>query len=116
MVYYIMVIFMNKKKLQIAEAPFQFRRSVGNWNPKTIGYDFDDIIFKLRDRNKIAVYSDLIDDIMWYIDSCRAGYDFCRKIQDCDKEKLLQWLSKKDNGSRDKTIENVNNYLVKFCQ
>ena len=102
------------EKLKIAESPFQFRRSAGNWNPRTIGYDFDEIIFKIRDKNKIAVYSDLIDDIMWYINSCRAEYDFCRKIQDCDKEKLLQWLAKKDNGSRDKTIENVKAYISKL--
>ena len=54
------------KKLQIAEAPFQFRRSVGNWNPKTIGYDFDDLIFSMRDARKAATFADISDDIMWY--------------------------------------------------
>ena len=105
---------MDKKKLQIAEAPFQFRRSVGNWNPKTIGYDFDDIIFSTKDAKKAAIFADISDDIMWYIISCRADYDFCRKINDCDKLKMLNWLSKKDNGSRDKTIENVKTYISKL--
>ena len=105
---------MDKKKLQIAEAPFQFRRSVGNWNPKTIGYDFDDIIFSTKDAKKAAIFADISDDIMWYINSCRADYDFCRKVNDCDKLKMLNWLSKKDNGSRDKTIENVKTYISKL--
>ena len=54
------------EKLQIAEAPFQFRRSAGNWNPRTIGYDFDDIIFSTKDAKKAAIFADISDDIMWY--------------------------------------------------
>ena len=102
------------EKLQIAEAPFQFRRSAGNWNPRTIGYDFDDIIFSTKDAKKAAIFADISDDIMWYINSCRADYDFCRKVNDCDKLKMLNWLARKDNGSRDKTIENVKAYIGKL--
>lgn len=102
------------EKLQIAEAPFQFRRSVGNWNPKTIGYDLDDIVFSTKDAKKAAIFADISDDIMWYINSCRADYDFCRKINDCDKLKMLNWLSRKDNGSGDRTIENVKAYISKL--
>lgn len=44
------------EKLKIAEAPLQFRRSVGNWNPRTIGYDFDDIVFSIKDAKKAAIF------------------------------------------------------------
>lgn len=103
-------------KLQIAEAPFQFRRSVGNWNPKTIGYDFDDIIFSMKDARKAATFADISDDIMWFINSCRADYDFCRKVNDCDKRKLLDFVAKKGEMSRDNTIRVVKQYIDKYVQ
>lgn len=104
------------EKLQIAEAPFQFRRSVGNWNPRTIGYDFDDIIFSIRDARKAATFADISDDIMWFINSCRADYDFCRKVNDCDKIKLLDFVAKKGEMSRDNTIKVVKQYIDKYVQ
>lgn len=107
---------MDKKKLQIAEAPFQFRRSVGNWNPKTIGYDLDDIIFSTKDAKKAAIFADISGDIMWYINSCRADYDFCRKVNDCDKRKLLDFVAKKGEMSRDNMIKTVKQYIDKYVQ
>ena len=102
------------EKLQIAEAPFQFRRSVGNWNPRTIGYDFDDLIFSMKDARKAATFADISDDIMWFINSCRADYDFCRKVNDCDKRKLLDFVAKKGEMSRDNTIKVVKQYIDKY--
>lgn len=104
------------EKLQIAEAPFQFRRSVGNWNPRTIRYDFDDLIFSTKDAKKAAIFADISDDIMWYINSCRADYDFCRKVNDCDKRKLLDFVTKKGEMSRDNMIKTVKQYIDKYVQ
>lgn len=102
-------------KLTIAESPVTtFRRSVGAWNPKTIGYDFDDIIFSLKDRNKISAWSDYIEDIMWFIDTARADYDFCASVNDCDKVKLLTWLQKKKPTTREDTIKFVKKYLERY--